>query len=1485
MAQVKVCTVEDESQDKHLYDTDMYQGQPLEEYNIREDATEDDTQDDCPNTEQYSANDIIAYINTISTTINTTVFTAKQLQDHINNHRKLNMQVQLQQMDSGANRNVTNDKGLLQQYRNISKIPVYGVGKEAAACYLIGKGFLHLQATNGEWVKIEMYYSPGCSGTILSPNAIAKEHPAFSGWTQTSDMDTHKATISFFNKNAFYRNVSFEMRGKNDLWYIQQPYLSTLQKSRRHKYVVQDNPIPTINKLQKAMEHELWHQRLLHPGEVTMKYIHHCVEGVPKMHKHPMQKCRVCDEMKITKASKRGGTSKDTTKPGERFHMDFGFVRGKKNNISVRSHDGYRAYLLIVDHFTRYGWVFLSKNKNPPIATVRYFLNSYGLKDNAVKIVRTDQGGELANCEAFRKTIEEASYTLEITGSDNSSQNGIAERPHKTLADMMRASLENSGLGPEYWSDALIHSMFVKNRLPHQAFDHKFTPYERLCGVKPNLSNLRVFGSRVVTKRTGKRPAKLSKHSFNGIFLRYAKTMRNIVYMDTTTRKIKTATHALFDEGHYSYSNRPPGGQRLFDMGLKEMSSVKENAPTNAMDLKVVKTNPMATIPTRATDLSAGYDLYSTQEYKIPPNSIAIIDTGIRIQLPSGTYGRIASRSGLVVKHCIETKAGVIDPDYTGVIKVVLHNFGNTEYTINPQDRVAQLILERHLTAPTTIAKSIHDTARGENGFGSTDGIPAADTKIKVTQLQAADIELCWNEPIFTTLINLPNKGPHSMRGLVLREHQQQIHITDCLKGTQAAKIYDWRRTLRGTRLLQMNGTNVTSILQCKQIIDATPRSENITLTIASKFPLSINPESGIPQMSFDQFNVVAKHHQSILEAKHEYVNIDEAPSLNNSVINSTNGKPTPKMTRRYLQKQEDWSDWEASEFLQLDQYEKQNMFSDPGPLPSMTDETINVLPMIWTYLIKVCGRKKARCVANGAPHLQGSITLAHTYAACLEQSGCRLFWAIAALKNKIVYGSDASNAFAEAPAPKAPLYLKVDEAYRNWYQHKTGIVLPVDSYVKVKHAIQGHPESPRLWQNHINQILYDIGFKPTHHERCIYRIDKEIFGEEIYLLRQVDDFAVACDTEAVAEKIWDLIDSKLSEKLKREGILERHNGIDIVQSQDFVQITCETYLNKILSGKPFEYDTTVDTPVPMLEKHIKMMDQTLGPEDPNEQKALEREMGFKYRACTGEFIFAMTTCRPDISFAVLKLTQYNHRPSKCHYEAIGQIYKYLNATKSEGITYWRPDKNKDLPYRPLPIVSPEQYDVKISEEHHNQEQVYGMVDSDWAGDIKTRKSVSGVVLMLAGAAVIYKTILQRTIAMSSTEAEFYALADAGKLTLYLRSVMSDLNIEQYHATPMYEDNQGCRLMASASKPTRRTRHIDIKYFAILDWVNRDLINIKGINTSDNAADNLTKANSKTLFYRHADTIMGKRVPTYAQGNQSSDENNGSDIARVLQLL
>ena len=140
------------------------------------------------------------------------------------------------------------------------------------------------------------------------------------------------------------------------------------------------------------------------------------------------------------------------------------------------------------------------------------------------------------------------------------------------------------------------------------------------------------------------------------------------------------------------------------------------------MSLGVKKLCFDAIVPTRGSDRSVGYDLYSSEDAMVPCQAgRALVGTGITVVLPEGVYGRVAPRSGLAVKHCINVGAGVIDPDYTGEIKVVLFNHGEKDFEIKKGDRIAQLVLERCETPPIEEISIVEDTERGSGGFGSTD--------------------------------------------------------------------------------------------------------------------------------------------------------------------------------------------------------------------------------------------------------------------------------------------------------------------------------------------------------------------------------------------------------------------------------------------------------------------------------------------------------------------------------------------------------------------------------------------------------------------------------------------------------------------------------------------------------------------------------------------------------------------------------------------
>lgn len=125
-------------------------------------------------------------------------------------------------------------------------------------------------------------------------------------------------------------------------------------------------------------------------------------------------------------------------------------------------------------------------------------------------------------------------------------------------------------------------------------------------------------------------------------------------------------------------------------------------------------------VPARKTAGAAGHDLYSTHDANIPAGGSVIINTGTSVALPDGHYGKIEGRSSLGIKHSVVPFGGIIDEDYRGVIMVKLFNHGTVDYIIHPNDRIAQLIVQRYSAPSFQIVSELSATIRAQAGFGST---------------------------------------------------------------------------------------------------------------------------------------------------------------------------------------------------------------------------------------------------------------------------------------------------------------------------------------------------------------------------------------------------------------------------------------------------------------------------------------------------------------------------------------------------------------------------------------------------------------------------------------------------------------------------------------------------------------------------------------------------------------------------------------------
>ena len=138
----------------------------------------------------------------------------------------------------------------------------------------------------------------------------------------------------------------------------------------------------------------------------------------------------------------------------------------------------------------------------------------------------------------------------------------------------------------------------------------------------------------------------------------------------------------------------------------------------------VKKLRPSAKLPTYGSEFAAGADLYAClgAPVTIAPHETVLVPTGLSLEIPVGWAGLVYARSGLASKRNLApaNKVGVIDPDYRGEVMVSLHNHGTVPQTVEPGERVAQLVLTPYLTAQFFEAEALSDTVRGQGGFGST---------------------------------------------------------------------------------------------------------------------------------------------------------------------------------------------------------------------------------------------------------------------------------------------------------------------------------------------------------------------------------------------------------------------------------------------------------------------------------------------------------------------------------------------------------------------------------------------------------------------------------------------------------------------------------------------------------------------------------------------------------------------------------------------
>ena len=358
------------------------------------------------------------------------------------------------------------------------------------------------------------------------------------------------------------------------------------------------------------------------------------------------------------------------------------------------------------------------------------------------------------------------------------------------------------------------------------------------------------------------------------------------------------------------------------------------------------------------------------------------------------------------------------------------------------------------------------------------------------------------------------------------------------------------------------------------------------------------------------------------------------------------------------------------------------------------------------------------------------------------------------------------------------------------------------DWVYRLERSLYGLKQSSREWYKTITPVLEDFGFVRCESDHSIFVLTRN--GYTTYIALYVDDLLI------ISENDDDLAEVKrrLTEKfeMKDLGVARKFLGMEIEYGDDgSIKLHQDQYIQGLLKRHGMQDCNPVITPLDTSIKLVKTTDAE-ATADPKE-----------YQSIVGGLMFAAIVTRPDIMCAVGQLSQFNSDPSSKHLLAAKRVLRYLKGTSKLGITYSPPATR-----------------------------LVGYSDADWAGDINTRRSTTGYVVMLNHGAIAWRSRRQVTVALSTMEAEYMAITEAAKELKWMRQFLAELGCDDHRsATVLKSDNQGAIALAKNPVSHSRAKHIDLHHHFIRDAIEDEIIWLEYIPTVEMTVDSLTKALSR----------------------------------------
>lgn len=427
----------------------------------------------------------------------------------------------------------------------------------------------------------------------------------------------------------------------------------------------------------------------------------------------------------------------------------------------------------------------------------------------------------------------------------------------------------------------------------------------------------------------------------------------------------------------------------------------------------------------------------------------------------------------------------------------------------------------------------------------------------------------------------------------------------------------------------------------------------------------------------------------------------------------------------------------------------------------------------------------KAKLVVKGYAQEEG-IDFDEVFAPVARWDTIRILLSVAAQRGWKVYQLDVKSAFLYGEL-KEVVYVDQPEGFVKKGEENKVYLL--------RKALYGLKQAPRPWFSRIEGYFKQAGFHRSSYDHTFF-IKRE--GEKCIMVSiYVDDLIFAGNDELLLEEF------KLSMKQEFEmtdlGLMRFFLGVEIRQSSKGIHLCQKKYAHEVLERFEMSNCNPVKNPIVPGAKLSKEEDG-------------EEVDGTLYKQMVGCLVY-LTVTRPDMMYVVCLISWFMAKPREKHMLAAKRALRYLKGTMELGVFYKRGSELEVIAY----------------------------TDSDYAGDVEDRKSTSGYVFLLNGAAVCWSSRKQEVVTLSSTEAEYVAATSCACHCVWIKGVMEQNFMEQNKCMEINCDNTSSIKLSKNPVMHRRTKHIDVRYHYLRDLTNQEVVKLVFCGTEEQVADIMTK--------------------------------------------